>query len=256
MEKVAKMSENRVINVLATDVDGTLIDEDKKDLSEELKSFLHRWIAQGGIWLVASGRPTEMLQDFFQIWGVSPAGFVSENRYIYQGPKKYRPFPEWNRERRLEKRRIDKKIQKIFEELICWAGENQIERSSEQWIKFTSLKAAIRAESRLDNLTGKTIKAIRNKRYVSVISSRSGKGAALMKLLNELNLETKQTLCVGDSGNDREMLDGRYDFKAAASRQAEPEIKDIVSINGGLIFKSDLGIELSELLLNGEQEDL
>ena len=245
------------IKVLVTDLDGTLLAEDRDDISQKLQIFLKKWVASGGYWVVASGRPEDSLKDCFRFWDVRPTAFIAQNRYIFYQDRDeftaevlYIPDPSWNRYMRRDEQLLAEDKPKIFEKLARWAaGRYAVEEITDDWIKFYTVEGARSAGEQLDEITGEKTQVLRNGCYLGLMPGRAGKGPALERLFGrQLKATAEEVLCVGDSDNDRDMLDGSYGFHSAAPGSAEPEIKAAVRDNGGTIIQSDLDVGLNLIL--------
>ncbi|HON72547.1 MAG TPA: HAD family hydrolase, partial [bacterium] len=90
---------------------------------------------------------------------------------------------------------------------------------------------------------------------VQILPPSAGKGNTVLTLSRHLGLLPEEVLVIGDSGNDKDMLDGRFGFRVATVSNAEPEIKETVERNGGYVAENPVSrgiIEIVNKLILGE----
>ncbi len=244
------------VRVLVTDLDNTLFYPDSEEIPSGLPARIRNWKKQGGQWVVATGRRREEQVEFYRQWGFRPDYYIARERFIYLGRKNggtNDPFTEWNRRLRKQSDRVERETEVWKPPLREWMDENGIEAELKQYYAIMDrVEHSIQADVFLREILPEDRKPMRNQHFIGVVPKEVGKGRCLQKLAGHEDWKPQQILAVGDSGNDRDMLDGRYDFHSAAVGNAEPEIKDRVRDNDGTILPHPSGeavIRLLEALL-------
>lgn len=95
----------------------------------------------------------------------------------------------------------------------------------------------------------------RNATLASIYYKGGGKGNTLLALSRHWGLQPHEVLAIGDSMNDRSMVDGKLGFLGCCVGNADEELKDIVRAGGGIIgegcaWRSCMGI-ISKLEADG-----
>lgn len=74
------------------------------------------------------------------------------------------------------------------------------------------------------------------------------KGVILKKIQDVLGISPHEVLAMGDSDNDRDMLDGRFGFRSATTSNADEDIKEAVIGNNGYVATRPFGEGVAEAL--------
>jgi HAD superfamily hydrolase (TIGR01484 family) len=93
---------------------------------------------------------------------------------------------------------------------------------------------------------------MRNRRAIVLRSPHVGKGVTLLRLSQRLEIPSPRVIAIGDSHNDLDMLDGRYGFCAGCPANAEECVKEAVYTHGGIVSDLPYGrgvIDVLERLL-------
>lgn len=240
------------IRVLVTDLDNTLFYPDTEDIPTDLPSRIRSWKRSGGRWVVATGRRREEQIEFYRQWELRPDYYIARERFIHTGWKNGDPpgpFADWNRRLREQSERVERETEVWKPRLRAWMERNGIEAELKQYYAIMNrVEHSIQADLFLREILPEDRKPIRNQRFVGVVPVEVGKGRCLRRLADHENWRPTEVLAVGDSGNDRDMLDGRYDFHSAAVGNAETEIKDRVRENDGLVLPHPSGEAVVKLL--------
>jgi HAD superfamily hydrolase (TIGR01484 family) len=253
------------IKLLAIDIDGTLLDTSGK-IDEETKETLKE-IAKGKDIKVAivTSRSLDGVLPVFSENGFKyfPSLIIAEEREIYTfNNGAYVPLSEeWNNWVIKEEEGVLPIARKL---LAGWAEEFQrkgLKFSPVSWEienkrKFPSLvfpdinqaEAARRyVEKELSSLSV-PLRAERPAICLDIRSVETGKGKTLNKALEILKILPTSVLCIGDSYNDLEMLDGKYGFKSACPNNAEKIIKETIAKNNGYVARYSYGKGVTEII--------
>jgi len=237
-------------SVFVTDLDNTLFHPDTERVHSEFFPLLKRWRTLGGTWIIATGRPVHRLHDFFDRWGEVPDYYIARERFMAQYVDGIEfPYLGWNRAMARKTRFVENPPYPWIEDLKELARNQEFDvEFTEGQARFDQIDHARRAESRLNQVLNSDKRAIRNRIYLGVVPKGIGKGRCLNRLVKARKWCSEHILAVGDSANDRDMLDGRYGFRSAAVANAESEAKDWVRSNNGINLTVESGRAVSELL--------
>lgn len=242
----------RDIRVLVTDLDNTLFYPDSEDIPPDLPPRMRSWRQQGGRWVVATGRRREEQVEFYRQWELRPDYYIARERFIHTGGGNGDPpgpFADWNRRLRDRSERVEREEEVWKPRLRAWMERHGIEAELKQYYAIMNrVEHSIQADLFLREILPEDRKPMRNQQFVGVVPEEVGKGRCLRRLADHENWRPAEVLAVGDSGNDRDMLDGRYDFHSAAVENAEDEIKDRVRENDGLVLPHPSGEAVVKLL--------
>lgn len=245
------------IRVLVTDLDGTLLAPDAPPrLPEGFLERLRRWRRRGGSWVIATGRPEKHLRECVGRLDARPRFFVARGRYLFETDAAG-TFASWNRGMRRISRESRRRQDRWIPHLETWSRrEDRPFHREGDGIWFESEDDAKNAGSHLSERLPEGWRTIRYERALAVVPEEIGKGPSLLRLARHLGRRPGEFLCVGDGDNDRDMLDGRHGFAAAAVRNAEPSIRAAVRAAGGRLLRKPGGrgvVSLMDRLLNGTE---
>lgn len=248
------------VRVLVTDLDDTLLspESDAFQLPEGFGNRLRRWRDRGGTWVVATGRPEEQLRECLERFDARPRFFVARERYLFEtAVDSVNTFAAWNRRMRRISRETRRQRERWAPHLEAWSRrENRPHYRDGDGIWFESGSDAVSAQNHLSTRLPEGWRTIRYDRALAVVPEEIGKGSSLLRLAQHLGLRPGEFLCVGDGDNDRDMLDGRHGFAAAAVQNADPSIRSAVRAAGGRILEEPGGrgvVLLMDRLLNRKE---
>lgn len=255
------------IKLLAFDFDGTILEEGMV-IPESTRERLDMVKDLGIKISTASGRK---LEDQFRILDLNLLGdksgyphflIVDESRIYLLDGKGYTPLESWNDKVSNEWRELYPLAEEILlEEIeglkikgeevsIHIIGETALIRNMVA-MRFSSIEKAKEYEKYLSE----KLKSInspfwcnRNFSLVQILPPSAGKGNTVLALSRYLNISPNEVLVIGDSGNDVDMLDGRYGFRSATVSNADPEIKDVVKKNGGYVARNPISRGVIEII--------
>ncbi len=192
-----------------------------------------------------------------------PSLIIAEERRIYalEGGA-YRPDAEWNdrivADERGHLNQVASLVGRLLETDLAQMdpGLRRVEAAIEERRGFVELVfsdresaeagAALLAE-RLRS-TVPDIVPIRNGRGVALRHVRASKGATLNRYAETSGLRPEEILAIGDSENDRSMLDGRFGFRAATVSNADESIRRLVAERGGYVAEGACGVGVAEAM--------
>ncbi|HET7558841.1 MAG TPA: HAD-IIB family hydrolase [Limnochordia bacterium] len=90
---------------------------------------------------------------------------------------------------------------------------------------------------------------VRNRRLIALRHKEASKGRMLAYLAKQRNIRPERILAIGDSDNDRSMLDGRLGFLAATPANGEESIMAVVRRIGGKVCAEPRGQGVAEAVL-------
>ncbi|XZE53203.1 HAD-IIB family hydrolase [Planctomycetaceae bacterium SH139] len=196
--------------LLITDIDGTLLGDDKA--LEELKTILEQNRERIGLG-VASGRSPELVEEALQGVGINEFDLTiaAVGSEIYYG-KQFMPDRGWIS--RLQKNWKPESLQRALESL-SWL-KMQEEAHAQRMFKISyriheelpeaEVESQIRAL--LDATKAPYTLVISHSNLVDILPKPASKGQAIRYLADKWNWPHGRIVTAGDSGNDRDMLSG------------------------------------------------
>ena len=88
----------------------------------------------------------------------------------------------------------------------------------------------------------------RNGWGIALNDVRLGKVNCLLRITRRMGLKPEEVIAIGDSNNDRTMLDGKIGFFPASAANADEEIKRILQNNHGIIAEQSYGVRVAEII--------
>ncbi len=239
-----------MITIIATDLDNTLFQIGKDVPPPDFFEKILKWQKNKGSWVIATGRSSEQTKGFIDEWPVEPDYFIARERYIFQAEgDNFTPWENWNQSLQKKSGKIEKEREKWLTPIIDWLEASSFKAElSDGYLHFESETGARRGEKKLMDILPDDRKPIRNRIYLGVVPEETGKGRCLNHLAKKKGWNPGEIICVGDSANDLDMLDGRYAFNSAAVANAEDRIKEAVAGNDGILLESPVGRGVLELL--------
>jgi len=263
-----------MIKLLAFDLDGTIL-ENGLVIPEETKEVLNKIVNLGVKISTASGRKIEDQINIINSNGLGDGmGYphsliVNESQIYLLNGDQYVPLDSWNRRVSEEWKELYPLAERIIlEEMgrlksmgvgvsIHIIGEVSLIRNMVA-MRFSSIEEAKNYEKQLrEKLKSSGVPLWSNYNFslVQILPPSAGKGNTVLTLSRHLGLLPEEVLVIGDSGNDKDMLDGRFGFRVATVSNAEPEIKETVERNGGYVAENPVSrgiIEIVNKLILGE----
>ncbi|GBD00147.1 Sugar phosphatase YidA [bacterium HR17] len=244
-------------DLIALDLDSTLLDwrDGEAKVSAACKAALHRAAAAGVQVVIATGRTfretrLELIAQGLA-WGDPVPHFViAQEKFCYRvvNGKAHEDdaLARWNAERAAEAREAIERF--VLPNTAQWLQElAAIGLAPRRWVIdtgagwfsliYASGDEARQAEKTLQGFIAGMPALIpnRNAFIVGLIPRDGTKGKALRFLAQTLGIAPERVMAIGDSLNDRDMLNGEHGFFPVAVANAEPEIKDVVRAAGGLV---------------------
>lgn len=239
------------IEVFVTDLDHTLLHPETESLPDRIPDMLETWMEAGNVWIIATGRTRDYLEDIMAELGVHPNYYITRSRYIHPGRSRGdRTLEEWNATvETLTEKQADY-AEEWIPEVQQWADKEglSMDVEDEGYVIFDSAETAERAFHFVSDRVNDDFKVLRNREFLIVVPAQTGKGNCLKHLSETMGWEESEIFCVGDGMNDANMLDGDYDFRKAVVANAEPQLKDLVTQHGGLVLEHVGGHAIEELL--------
>ncbi|CAG7622096.1 Cof-type HAD-IIB family hydrolase [Paenibacillus allorhizosphaerae] len=238
--------------LLVTDMDGTLLDRDKK-ISLENREAIERFVAQGGLFTIATGRIAVSARPYVEQLPVGAPAILYNGAVIYdfaQGERTWsknlpasakevverviRRFPGIGVEvyettndypTIAQNNEITLRHQQI--ESVPFQKADRLELVPEPWIKVLFAWEPERIDevsAAVGELTGDAdVLWVRSDdKYLELLSSGASKGHALERLMQQLGISRDRCLAMGDHLNDLEMI--RRAGVGVAVANAHPEL--------------------------------
>lgn len=255
------------IKLLAFDFDGTILEKGMV-IPEATKEKLKELIDLGIKISTASGRK---LEDQFKILELNGLGnktdyphslIVDESRIYLLDGDEYIPLKSWND-------RVSKEWQELYpfaEEILLREIDELRKKQEDVFIHIIGEIALVRnmvamrfgsieKAKEYEKILSEKLKASdspfwcnRNFSLVQILPPSAGKGNTVLALSRYFGFSPDEVLVIGDSGNDIDMLDGRYGFRSATVSNADPEIKDIVRKSGGYVARNPISSGIIEII--------
>lgn len=255
------------IRAVALDFDGTLI-EPGEIILPSARDAIARAQAAGVQVCTASGRSPENQQEILAKNGLGAdtlhiAALCCDERSVWLlDGDGYVPVVEWNQQMEAAWAELGGSAERLVDEAMAHLCEqgltctrrivgDEMARRGLLDLRFESEAVAMEAHRWLvEHLAehGPELLATQNWHLVMVLPRRGGKGNAVAAMATALGLAPKEMLAVGDRNNDRPMLDGSAGLSAAAVGNAVPEIKELVTAQGGYVATAEGGDGVAEIL--------
>ncbi|MGC4189766.1 MAG: HAD family hydrolase [Thermomicrobiales bacterium] len=264
--------------MIAMDLDGTLMERDKRILPD-LVSTLRRLANAGAICVTATGRKFAFQTALFDAHGIGAESRViraimcDEREAFVAQNGHYVPIASWNDAVRTRWGALFPAAWELLERMRGYAHEQgwDVTFFHERAVAYERGLPTIACETSAQALMLETwvqtwiaieqlpFQMSRNLRRVQIIDSQAGKGQTLLAIAGHFGIPPANTLAIGDSANDLDMLDGRFGFHAATVGNADSVVKEIVQQRGGHIAEGHAGrgvIEILEKLVGDTQTQI
>lgn len=238
------------IKLIATDLDGTLLRNDKT-ISEKTKKILKNYIERDGKLVLSTGRAyfgTEWVADELGLKGIvityNGARIYDreKNKVIYHAPLEediVKKIIDISRKKNIHLNLyqgddwfVESRERDEAEYYTKACGKEPIEKSFENFQDYSMTKALFIGEKEilqvlkgeLTEVLGDTVHlTYSHTTYLEVLNREVNKGAALKKVAQYYGIEREKIAAFGDEMNDREMLE--YAHYGVAMKNANPELK-------------------------------
>lgn len=255
--------------LVAVDLDGTIL-ENGSLIRPETIAAIAAARERGVRFTTASGRPLEFQLEVLGRFGLDGGMFsalICDERdlHLYEGGSgaaAFTPVASWNEP-------THARWAGLAEEAFGWVGwvlsqatqrgwaarphftQEETARSGLGVVAFGSEEHAIAFAELLGARLAAASSALacnRNRHLVQVHDALVDKASSLGALAGVLGVAPGDVLAIGDSDNDRTMVDGRLGFRSATVANATPGIKDAVRRAGGTIAEAPIGIGVATVL--------
>lgn len=243
------------IKLLSTDFDGTLIDATKtlvssfppKEQCDALLSLeLEKTVAQGGLWVINTGRPLDLLlmglEDFKA--PVTPHYLITNERHIYRYHEsgEVEALGDWNERCDKEHELLFKTSGLFFERLYQLIAEYGEEAAFLESASGIPEELLVKDELLLDEISQRILELSgrpeqfffqRSHIHLHFCHGAYNKGSALSELSKFLAVAPEHILAIGDYHNDLTMLTGEVAKMVACPANAHDHVKQAVQKAGG-----------------------
>lgn len=238
------------IKLIATDLDGTLLRNDKT-ISERTKKILKNYMEKNGKLVLSTGRAyfgTEWVANELGLKGIiityNGARIYDreKNEVIYHAPLEedvVKKIIKISREKNIHLNLyqgddwfVESREREEAEYYTKACGKEPIEKSFQKFEDYSMTKALFIGERKilesleeeLLGIFGDTIHlTYSHSTYLEVLNKKVNKGAALERVAQYYGIEQEKIAAFGDEMNDREMLE--YAHYGVAMKNANPELK-------------------------------
>lgn len=241
-----------MIRFIATDLDGTLIDNDEGPQQyAELYRVVCRVRQNGGRWCIITGRHLSamlsILQEFYY-QKLVPDYLVVEDSRVYTVHPPFRFSPHWLWNARIDLRRflLNLKHRRLLRELSGQLlqrfpeAENRSRSGIDIWAHFPDVEQATAAETQLRErmITVQNYLLFRWGTEVCVAPAIGTKADALGRLQQKLKLHPSEIFAVGDGANDIPMLQSPLVGWAACVGNAAEGVRATIMQRGGYVARN------------------
>ncbi len=258
------------IDLVCTDIDGTLLDAGNPDFTSlvSFKRTLDLMRRQWGTkWAIVTGRHRRVMTpilDSFLGFQLIPDFVVLEDAYVYRFNRRtgWHSFLRWNLRIRWKRARLwrrgrrnlqlwEERMQRQFPEMVVRSHE-----TVDLWMEFPDRDSAEGGESVLKQMTAESVdfEVFRWGKELFLAPSVGKKGEAVSFIADNLGLSADQIFAVGDGANDVNMLEGWAAGMVACVSNAPREIKRIVRHANGHVANQSVTagvVESLEYFLRG-----
>ena len=250
-----------MVRLVALDLDGTLLDWPGGTIDLTTISILDELAKQGVLISIATGRPYLRTIHPLKVNGLYPGSsyphyLICEERDIYELVKgDYAPWGEHNRVAYREEVALLPLGNEMIKRLetsqphLEYSINNGYSQRTRGFVElyFVLEEEALTGFAALDEMMADTpLRPIRNGRGIALRSRSVGKAYCVKELAQHLDIQLSRVMAVGDSHNDGEMLS--CGLRPATTNNADPEIKELVRAQGGLVAKRCRSQGVGEIL--------
>ena len=261
----------RRIDLICTDIDGTLLDSGNPDFvslrefKRELDLRKQQW---GTKWAIVTGRHRRGFLpalDSFLAFHLIPDFIVLEDAYIYRFLRGtgMRGFWRWNFRIRWKRswlwRRSRRFIQKLQNEMENEFPDMRVlsHETIDMWLEFPDQPSAEQGEKALKIKIAECLEfeVFRWGCEVFLAPAIGKKGEAVTRISDHLGISAEHVFVIGDGANDVNMLEGWAAGMVACVANTPREIKSIVRRNSGYVAKNRATAGVVEALRSMDQNE-
>lgn len=251
----------RELKLICTDFDGTIHDERcDPPIAVEFVEAVLKHQAQGAKWVINTGRELSSLLEELARSGIEarPDYLVVVEREIYiHEQTKYASHKPWNQRCDEVHARLFEALKDEIPKLFDWVNKNYRAMVYEDaWSPFCLIaEHAEHTEEIVRYLEGwagrwPELAIVRNDVYARLSHVEFNKGTALTEVGRLCGARPEHIFAAGDHFNDVPMLNRDVAHGLGVPVNALPEIKQIVSAEGGLLAVGKSGSGVAEVLKN------
>jgi HAD superfamily hydrolase (TIGR01484 family) len=261
---------DRTIQLVALDLDGTILEEGsliRRETIDAITACRERRIR----FVTASGRPLEFQLAVLERFGLDRGAFAAlicdeRDLHIYSDRAgdggAFEPVASWNEPTHARWERLAKQAFEWIEWSLAQARRRGwAARLHYSWddtaqrglgvVGFESEAHAIEFAEELGaqlKATNPELACNRNRHLVQVHDALVDKARSLVALAGALNVDPTHVLAIGDSDNDRTMVDGSFNFRSATVANATHAVRTAVARAGGRIATQPAGAGVAAIL--------
>ncbi|MGZ0148681.1 HAD family hydrolase [Kribbella sp. WER1] len=254
-----------VVRLVAVDLDGTIL-EGGEIIRPDTIDSIRRCRDRGVQVVTASGRPHAFQLEVLARHGLDRGDFAAlicdERELWIRGADGFDSVSAWNEPTYARWHSLVPEVSRWVEWSLTEARRNGWPAahhfSAEQTVAHGLGVVALEQEEaavQLEGLLRARLKAEapaiacnRNKRLVQLHDVLVDKARSLAELARLLGVDARQVLAIGDSGNDRSMLDGTHGFRSATVANASTEVKEAVVRATGTVASKPSGAGVAAIL--------
>ena len=217
------VAENKKIRLVASDLDGTLLDSEKR-LPEGFLPLLEQLLARGVCFVAASGRQYFNMLEYFKTLG-ERIYFIAENGGVV-----------YYRGRIVMARDMETELwQAVVADVAAKRAGRVILSGGKSAFDDGICKVAVFAENASETLTYPALRhfsaranvVLSGPDWVDIMDLNVGKGNALSFIQEKLGIAKKETMTFGDYLNDVSLLENSA--CSYAMKNAHPDLKKIAA---------------------------
>lgn len=258
------------LKLLATDFDGTLMTlgvEQGATCRDSFQGWVEDIQQHGGIWVLCTGRDYasfRMAYPFLECPGISPDFLVTRRGRVFQfHNERYTLRPLITARVVLKRYRASRKVRALMKQVVDFIGSGVEEvvagdaNARRIRVSLSDDSAGARAAQRIRNLqqNGEYLSVSHEGPRIEVRPVPQSKGIALRELQNLLDIDTTETLAVGDGSNDLSMFNESVaQWTGCPANSVGSVIDAIVQRGGHVAREKGMGgtVEVINASLRGE----
>lgn len=249
-----------MVDAFAIDLDGTLLDAGES-IAPATLDVLATAVADGIQVFIVTGRPEPDVRRILDRAGLGAAPFphalICEERDIHErtGVGFVARQPRNDQRHAAEyalSLRLWPALQGCLPALAALDppmdlfDDATVRRRGFSELHFTTAPLARQAATLLTAALGGQARIVRNHRLVALRLPSTGKGPVLSELAVDRRLDPGRILAIGDSDNDRDMLNGSHGFLAAVPANADSDLRAVVAARGGYVSRAERSLGVAE----------
>lgn len=248
---------NPPIQLLSTDFDGTLFAEfEQPPIPVGLTDLIGSLQARGVKWVINTGRDMSSLLESLARARVTiqPDYLVLVEReiFVHDGVR-FAPLQPWNSACARAHEELFARIRADVPRLTDWVNERfDAAVYEDPWSPFCLIAGNNRDADEIHEHVERfaagipDLTVVRNDVYARFSHSAYNKGTALAELTRQLGLAPENVLAAGDHLNDLPMLRREFARALVCPANAIPEVREIVTGQGGFASAHHCGLGVAE----------